>query len=68
MNKLKTIDFKESFSKIKRDKDTYMTAGGPIFLQPDEETRLKKLINLDNSCQEAKEKIHDGLLKAWEKT
>jgi len=45
-----------------------MTAGGPIFMQPDEETRLKKLINLDNSCLKAKEKIHDGLLKAWEKT
>lgn len=45
-----------------------MTAGGPIFMQPDEETRLKKLINLDNTCLEAKEKIHDDLLKAWEKT
>lgn len=45
-----------------------MTAGGPIFMQPDEETRLKKLINLDNTCLEAKEKIHDGLFKAWEKT
>jgi hypothetical protein len=38
-----------------------MTAGGPIFIQPNEETRITKLINLDNTCLLAKEKIHEGL-------
>jgi hypothetical protein len=45
-----------------------MTAGGPIYIQPDEETRIKKQINLENTCQEAKDKLHDGLIKAWQKT
>ena len=45
-----------------------MTAGGPIYTQPDEETRIKKQINFENTCQEAKDKLHDGLIKAWQKT
>ena len=58
--------FKEKFSKIKRQVDTKMLGGGPLY--PIAAQHEKKIVDLDTTCAAYKAKYREGLEKAWAKT
>lgn len=58
--------FKEKFSKIKRQVDTKMIGGGPMY--PIAAQHEKKIVDLDTTCQAYKAKYREGLNKAWAQT
>lgn len=58
--------FKEKFSKIKRQVDTKMIGGGPMY--PIAAQHEKKIVDLDTTCAAYKAQYREGLGKAWART